>query len=134
LGIKPYSTATEEAFFKSVNHAISTINSSGRKHSVKREVPISQVFIDNPSYSDLFYSGRFDFVIYERLPGSREMPILAVELDGREHFEEELVRRRDEKKNAICHEHGFELIRVDNTYARRYVYIKDLLIQWLDGR
>jgi hypothetical protein len=133
LGIRPYSTATEEAFLANVNHAISTIDSAGRKRSVKREVPISHVFTDNPSLSDLFYNGRFDFVIYERLPGSREMPVLAIELDGLEHFEEDVVKVRDAKKNAICQEHGFALIRVDNTYARRYVFMKEMLIRWLVG-
>jgi superfamily I DNA/RNA helicase len=134
LGIKPYSTATEEAFLANINHAISNIDSAGAKRTVKREVPISHVFCDNPSYADLFYSGRFDFVVYEQLPGSDEMPVLAVELDGLEHYEEDTVRARDVQKSTICRDHGFTLLRVDNSYARRYIYIKELLIKWLTGR
>jgi very-short-patch-repair endonuclease len=61
------------------------------------------------------------------------MPVLAIELDGLEHFEEDVVKARDAKKNAICQEHGFALIRVDNTYARRYVFMKEMLIRWLVG-
>ena len=59
---------------------------------------------------------------------------MAIELDGKEHLEDEAVRRRDVKKNAICREHGFELIRVDNSYARRYHYIKDILIGYFTGK
>ena len=58
------------------------------------------------------------------------MPILAIELDGREHRDDPAVQRRDRKKEKICREHGFELIRVENSYARRYNYIKSILINY----
>ena len=45
--------------------------------------------------------GRFDFVVYEK-QGRSELPILAIELDGKEHFEDAVVKERDRKKNAIC--------------------------------
>ena len=79
--------------------------------------------------ADLFYTGRFDFVVYQR-EGRRLMPILAIELDGREHRDDPAVQRRDRKKDQICREHGFELIRVENSYARRYNYIKSILINY----
>lgn len=34
------------------------------------------------------------------------------------------------EENAICRAHGFELIRVENSYARRYNYIKNILVQY----
>ena len=40
------------------------------------------------------------------------------------------VQARDRQKDAICREHGFELIRVENSYARRYNYIKSILINY----
>ena len=89
----------------------------------------SQVFQDNTSYADLFYTGRFDFVVYEKT-GGLEMPVLAIELDGKEHLDNEVVKMRDRQKNKICRDHHFELIRVKNTYARRYHYIKDILINY----
>lgn len=134
LGIKPYSSKTEEAFMTSLNHAMSNILLSGKKCTIHKEVPISHVFADNWSeFNDLFYTGRFDFVVFEK-EGSEEIPILAIELDGKEHRDDELVRIRDEKKNQICRDHGFELIRVENSYARRYNYIKDILSTFFDGR
>lgn len=130
LGIKPYSTITEEAFLKSLNHALENIWLSQNVFSIKKEVPISQVFQDNISYNDLFYTGRFDFVVYQKRGISSEFPILAIELDGKEHYENDIVMQRDKKKNAICKEHNLQLIRVENAYARRYNYIKEILIAY----
>lgn len=130
LGIKPYSTRTEEEFLVSLNHALENVLGRGGKCVIRKEVAISQVFQENISGEGLFYSGRFDFVIYERKYGGKEMPVLAVELDGKEHQEEEVVRLRDQQKNAICQAHGFALIRVENSYARRYCYIKEILEEY----
>ena len=52
----------------------------------------------------------------------------------KEHRDDPAVQARDRKKEAICREHGFELIRVENSYARRYHYIKDILIRYFGGR
>lgn len=129
LGVKPFSTAVEEAFMENLNHALENIWLSQNRFSIKKEVAISQVFQDNISYNDLFYSGRFDFVVYER-SNQTEIPILAIELDGKEHFEDEIVKRRDQKKNEICRAHHMELIRVENSYARRYHHIKAILMNY----
>jgi hypothetical protein len=129
LGVKPFSTATEVAFLASLNHALENIWLSQYKFTVKKEVGIAHVFSNNISQDDLFYSGRFDFVVYEK-HGSQEIPVLAIELDGKEHYEDEMVKARDRKKNEICRLHNMELIRIENTYARRYHHIKDILIQY----
>ena len=57
-----------------------------------------------------------------------------IELDGKEHFEEETVKARDRKKQAICKAHDMELIRVENSYARRYQYMKDILAAYFAVR
>ncbi len=129
LGIKPFSTETEEAFLQSLSHAMSNIWSSTYKYRVRKEVAIAQVFNDSKDNLDMFYTGRFDFVIYEKV-GSEELPRLAIELDGKEHCEDEVVKRRDAKKEAICAEHNLQLIRVENSYARRYNYIKEMLLDF----
>lgn len=68
-------------------------------------------------------------MVYER-QGQKELPLLAIELDGKEHFEDEAVKLRDKKKNEICRLHNMQIIRVENSYARRYNYIKDILIKY----
>jgi len=133
LGIKPYSTETEEIFLQTLRHALDNVPLHTGKYSVQREVPISVVFEKRGISNDLFYMGRFDFVIYEK-QGHREWPVFAVELDGKEHVESEIVQQRDRKKEEICREHGFRLIRVENSYARRYNYIKDILIDYFIKR
>ena len=129
LGVKPFGTATEEAFLQNMNHALENIWLSQNRFTIHKEVPISQVFRDNTDCSDLFYSGRFDFVVYEK-GGGEELPVLAIELDGKEHFEDEVVRCRDQKKNAICEKHHLQLIRVESSYARRYSHIKNILMNY----
>lgn len=129
LGIKPFSSATEEAFLENLNHALENIWLTQSRYSIHKEVAIAHVFTDNKSYNDLFYNGRFDFVVYEKLD-KQEIPILAIELDGKEHFDSEVVKNRDMKKNSICREHNLQLIRVENSYARRYNHIKEILINY----
>lgn len=129
LGVKPFSTATEEAFLQNLSHALENIWLSQSRFSVHKEVAISQVFQDNVNYCDLFYNGRFDFVVCEKM-GSQEIPVLAIELDGKEHFEDEIVKQRDRKKNEICRAHNLQIIRVENSYARRYNHIKNILINY----
>ncbi|MBR1478945.1 MAG: DUF2726 domain-containing protein, partial [Lachnospiraceae bacterium] len=124
---------------KAYEHKVDVINVMGNiwhlqnRYTVKKEVPISQVFNENIGNVALFYSGRFDFVIYER-QGKSEIPILAIELDGREHYDDEIVKSRDMKKNEICMRHNMQLIRVENSYARRYNHIKRILIDYFENK
>ena len=132
LGVKPYSTQTEAAFLQNLSHALENILNGTGRCSIKKEVPVKQVFGETFSDVDFFYRGQFDFVVYQRNYARQEIPILAIELDGKEHMEDEAVRARDQKKNQICREHHFELIRVDNTYARRYYHVKNILIDYFE--
>lgn len=129
LGVKPFSSATEEAFLRNLNHALENIWLTQSRYTVHKEVAIAHVFWENEDYNDLFYNGRFDFVVYEKQEG-QEIPILAIELDGKEHFDNEVVKNRDKKKNEICKAHNLQIIRVENAYARRYNHIKEILINY----
>lgn len=133
LGVKPYSTKTEQAFLESLSHALDTIFMAGSRHVVQREVPIAQVLEEKTACESLFYSGRFDFVVYEVQAGRSQVPVLAIELDGKEHVSDAAVMRRDRTKEQICRRHGFQLIRVENSYARRYHYIKQILMEYFSG-
>ena len=133
LGVKPFSTATEEAFLENLSHALENIWMSRNRYTIHKEVPISQVFQDNVSNDSLFYMGRFDFVVYEKRQ-KNEIPLLAIELDGKEHFQDEVVKRRDLQKNEICKAHNMQVIRVENSYARRYNHIKEILMDYFAKR
>jgi len=123
LGVKPFSSKTEEVFLKTLNHAVGVLSESTNRLHVQKEVPVKAILQEEPYINDLFYSGVFDFVVFEG-----KYARLAVELDGREHASERVVRDRDRKKQEICSAHNFELIRVPNSYARRYGLIKSLLV------
>lgn len=131
LGIKPYSTETETAFLETLNHAINAMMITKTKYVVKKEVPISQVFNFSNQVNDLFYTGRFDYIVYER-DGKEWLPVFAIELDGNEHTTDLRVIERDKKKQQICDEHNFQLIRVPNNYARRYNYAKEILSSFFE--
>lgn len=130
LGIKPYSAETETAFLETLNHALSNILVTGKRYTVQREVAIPQVLGGNRQECELFHTGRFDFVVYERQGVGKELPVLAIDLDGKEHLEDEEIRERERQKNQICRNYNFERIRVDNSYARRYNYMKEILIDY----
>lgn len=132
LGIKPYSTETETAFLETLNHAINAMMITKSRYVVKKEVPISQVFSSTDEINDLFYTGRFDYIVYER-DGRELLPVFAIELDGHEHEEDARVIERDKKKQEICDKHNFQLIRVPNNYARRYNYVKDILSSFFEN-
>ena len=133
LGVKPFSTATEEAFLENLNHALENIWLSQNRFTIQKEVPISQVFAEDVDQSGLFHAGRFDFVVYEK-QGQEQRPVLAIELDGKEHFEDEVVLSRDRRKSEICAAHDLQLIRVENSYARRYSHIKGILMNYFSVR
>ena len=77
LGIKPYSSQTEETFLTTLSHALDIIASRNSKFSIEKEVGIASIFAPFPVDPKLFYTGRFDFSgfhnpqgeIYNRLSG-----------------------------------------------------------------
>ena len=133
LGVKPFTTEMEEAFLQNLRHALSNILIARNKYEIQKEVSIAHVFSENIAREDLFYSGRFDFVVYQVI-NKTKLPILVIELDGKEHYEKEVVMARDKKKKAICEAHNMQILRVENAYARRYNYIKDILIKYFSGK
>ena len=61
------------------------------------------------------------------------LPIFAIELDGNKRTNDTKVIERDKKKQQICDEHNFQLIRVPNNYARRYNYAKEILSSFFEN-
>lgn len=132
LGVKPYSSETEEAFLQNLSHALDNILYGGRRCVIHRDVEVSKVLKEANEDSMLFYGGQFDFVVFEQKKNKEEIPILAIELDGKEQMEESALAVREEKKQKICRRQGVEWIRIENSYARRYHHIKDILIRYFE--
>ncbi len=118
----------EDDFFENINHALSVVDPH-KRYSVEQQVPVSQVFQQNTCGESIFFTGSFDFVLYEK-DGRLKVPLLAIELDGEEHRTNENRKRCDAAKERICKSHYFELLRIPNSYARRYNHIKEILIDY----
>lgn len=127
LGVKPFSSATEEAFLKNLNHALENIWLTQNRFQIQREVAVSDILPGQGP--ELFYADRFDFVVYEQQK-EKEIPVLAIELEGREHLEEEVRKRREEQKQELCRKFDLQVIQVENSYARRYNHIKEILMNF----
>lgn len=127
-GLKPFSTILEKAFMDNLAQVISTNNDVDIVF--QKEVPVSSFFTsdDQDEVNTVFLEGRFDFVLFRK---DTMMPILAIELNGEEHTKDESVQRRDEKKKTLCQKHGFNLVSIENAYARRYGYLKETLFSIL---
>ncbi|MCI8506139.1 MAG: AAA family ATPase [Lachnospiraceae bacterium] len=126
LGIKPFDSATEEAFLTTLNHALDSMWLTQNRFLVEKEVAVSQVLESHTAYSRLADSECFDFVVYED-GREKKKPVLVIELSGKEHAAKETVQARVKKKQGICRAHGMELICVENSYARRYQHVKRVL-------
>ena len=90
---------------------------------IRDEVPVKKI-VPKKFADPLYYTGQFDFVIFRK---STNRPLIVFELDGPEHEEDEAVKARDRKKKEFLDACGLRLVRVKNSYARRYNYIKDIL-------
>ncbi len=130
LGIKPYSETTERVFFDTLNHALGNVLNTEQKCEVKRDVDIADILPGQGPAKTLFAGGHFDFVVYEKEAKSEGRPVLAIELQGRQPFDEEYVAARSRQKEELCRESGLELIHIEHSYARRYQYIKEILINY----
>ena len=80
------------------------------------------------TYDDLFYMGRFDFVCTKSRE-KRNCRFWQSNLTGKSILRMRW-QERDRKKNAICEAHNMEIIRVENSYARRYNHIKGILMDY----
>jgi len=97
---------------------------------MKEKVRISSILDDftNPIKHDYGLKAEFDLVIFNKI---NNLPILVVELNGREHQLNNKVIHRDKLKNEICKDNNINLIQIENDYSRRYYYIKNLLFEFL---
>lgn len=130
LGTRQMSTESEKQLTETIKHILSVINPNC---SVLNEVPVSAIFINEKVDSSLFYNQKFDLVIFEPT-FEGEKAILAVELDGPEHFNDENVKKRDQKKREFCSIHHLKLLNIPRDCARDYLNIKDSLISLMETK
>ena len=125
---KNYDTLKEKEFFDTIHHLLTT----AEKYTLKSKVRIKSILdgFKNQKTFDYSLKGEFDLVIF-KVVGNYLVPMVIIELDGNEHKQDQKVIRRDKIKKEICMNNGVELIRIDNKYSRRYMFIKELLAEIL---
>ena len=128
LGTKHISSQSEEDLQKTISQILSVINPNC---FIESEVAIDSCFKNLGNEESLFYKGRFDLVIFERTFSDKKKPILAVELNGPEHYLDEEIKKRDEIKKQICEKHGFQLLTIKRECARDYRQNKSAILELL---
>ena len=58
-----------------------------------------------------------DSTLLSEKRGKSELPVFAIELDGKDILRMKWVRGRIDRKNEICKAHHMQIIRVENSYA-----------------
>ena len=118
------STESEKQLTETIKHILSVISPNS---FVRNEVAVSSIFTNEKIDSSLFYKQKFDLVIFEpTFEGERV--VAAVELNGPEHYTDEDIIRKDNKKDEFCKQHNLVLLKIPRDCARDYYNIKDSLI------
>ena len=120
---KSNGSKNEDLFFNTISHFCST----HKNFEVKRNVEFSKIFSDDPVLARS--KKEFDIVLYEiRWPSYKVIPMIAIEINGGEHFRNKISEIRDIEKMNACKKHNIQLIIIDNSFVKSYEYIRDLLI------
>lgn len=127
-GIKALNTRFEKELLETIAHLFSVHQAFKIKEKIMVKSVLENYKIDDAALLDYYFKAEFDFVVYDK---RTDNPILAIELDGLEHENDEAVKNRDKKKNALCKLYSFKLLRIPNDYARRYQYIRNIIIDML---
>lgn len=130
LGTRQISTESELDFQRTINHALSVLDTNCY---IKEEVPVSSIFIRDEVSTSLFYMQRFDVVVFQKRVGGDKI-ILILELNGPEHLTRQQVIDRDNEKKRLCDKHNIEFRSIPRDCARDYFMIKDAIKQIIEVR
>ncbi len=123
---KYYNSAAEDEFLRTLLH----FKGVYQTFKMQSKVKITDVLPLNKEDRRLFGYGNqahFDFVLYDLLG----VPLLAVEVSGKEHLSDIKVMERDLKKQEICANYGMKLVTIRNDYVRRYHFVKESILEAL---
>ncbi len=127
-GIKALNTEFENSFLQTVSHLFTIYHEFTVKEKIMVKSVLDETKITDAELLNYYFTSEFDFVVYDKI---NKKPILAIELDGLEHYHDEHVKKRDQKKEELCKLYNLKLLRVPNDYARRYQYLRDIIIDML---
>lgn len=123
LGTRQMTTESERELSETVKQVLSVID---EKCFIGEQVAVSKIFVNEKIDSSLFYKQTFDLVVF-RKTFSREEPVVAIELNGPEHYSDEEVMARDRKKKELCDSRRLKFVSLPRDCARDYYDIKKTL-------
>lgn len=92
-------------------------------YSVERNVDVADLFKDDEEMQN--EKQEFDVVLYD----SDKKPIICIELNGFEHYSNEITINRDKHKKALCEKKGITIIAVKNENAKDYITLRDIIMK-----
>lgn len=127
LGVKALNSKFETDFLHTIQHFLTIYGAV----KIKEKIKISDLFTipSSAHYFSYANTAHLDFVIFDL----KQTPLMAIELNGEEHYLSQEVKARDEKKKQILATHGLKLISIPNHYARRYDLIRATILTILEG-
>ena len=122
---KSFNSKKEMEFLETINHLLTL----GDKYISRNKVRVASILdkFTSPTKYDYGLKAEFDLVIFKRI-NNLEIPVVAIEFDGEEHINDQSVIRRDKLKEQIAKDNGLKIIRISNDYSRRYIHIKEILL------
>lgn len=115
---KSNGSTMEDEFFKTISHFCSC----HRAFKAERNVSLNKLF-----KSEKFPKMEFDLVLYEKGLFNRK-PVIAIEVNGAEHFGTIAREKSDRKKIDICKMYGIKLLFIPNSFVKAYEYIADIIL------
>lgn len=92
-------------------------------YSVERNVEVADLFKDDEEMQN--EKQEFDVVLYD----SDKKPVICIELNGFEHYSNEITINRDKHKKALCEKKGITIIAVKNEDAKDYITLRDIIMR-----
>jgi len=125
IGLKALNSKFENDFLDTLSHFLNIYGAL----KVKEKLKITDIFKISSEYQHFRYANtaHIDFVVFDL----KNIPVLAIELNGNEHYNNQEVVARDKKKQIILEEFGLQLVSIPNHYARRYDHIRSTVIKFL---
>lgn len=123
---KYFNTQSEDIFLETLLHFKSIYG----QVKVREKVKVSDALHLDTQEVELFRYGNqahFDFLLYDM----KMHPLLAIEVCGHEHYDNQKVILKDKMKKEICEKHDLKLLVIRNDYVRRYTYIKENILELL---
>ena len=94
---------------------------------------LQTLLMKNNYDTECAFSGTEAILLFEK-GYDHDVILLAIEENGPEHYSDDEVKNRDERKKEFCKKHNLKLLSIPRDCARDYQMIKSALLEMIDVR